>query len=181
MRARAFAVGVISVVSTLAMSSGVLSAPAGLDGAATAGQLATADRLHPPKPTAPARSAAQQVVDQLNIHRALHGLPAMHLDPLLSMAAQHHSEDQARMGRMSHVGSDRSTMAQRVNRTGFAWRALAENVAFGYPDANSVMIAWMDSPGHRRNNLSANTHVGAALALSATGTPYWTLVFGTPR
>lgn len=84
------------------------------------------------------------------------------------------------MRRMSHTGSDGSTMVQRIDRVGFPWRSAAENVAYGYPSATAVMGAWMNSTGHRRNILSSNTHIGVGLAYGADGLPYWTQVFATP-
>ena len=84
------------------------------------------------------------------------------------------------MRRMSHTGSDGSTMVQRIDRVGFPWRSVAENVAYGYASAAAVMTGWMNSSGHRRNILSSNTHIGVGLAYGSDGLPYWTQVFATP-
>ncbi len=97
------------------------------------------------------------------------------------IAAQRHSEDQANRGQMSHTGGDGSNLAGRVDRVGYDWGRLAENVAFGFPDVASVMDGWMASDGHRRNILSAHTEFGVGLAYGADGRPYWTQVFGSPR
>lgn len=82
---------------------------------------------------------------------------------------------------MSHTGSDGSTLAVRVDRVGYGWRSVAENVAAGYPDAAGVMAGWMASDGHRGNILSANVDLGVGLAYGADGRPYWTQVFAAPR
>ena len=81
---------------------------------------------------------------------------------------------------MTHTGSDGSTVAVRVDRVGYGWRSLAENVAFGYTDVSAVMAGWMASDGHRRNILSSNTHLGLGVAAGADGRLYWTQVFATP-
>jgi uncharacterized protein YkwD len=117
---------------------------------------------------------------RVNAERASRGLAPMRYDDRLVLAAQRHSDDQARSGRMSHTGSDGSNVAVRVDRVGYSWRSLAENVAYGYPDVEAVMAGWMESEGHRRNILSANVHIGVGLAIGADGLPYWTQVFGTP-
>jgi len=81
---------------------------------------------------------------------------------------------------MSHTGGDGSTLAVRIDRIGYSWSRLGENVAYGFPDAASVVAAWMTSPGHRANILSVNTQFGLGIALGVDGLPYWTQVFGTP-
>lgn len=119
-----------------------------------------------------------QMLCLVNSERAKQGLPAMGLDALLTRAAQAHSDDQARMNSMSHTGSDGSDPGKRVTRTGFNWRSVAENVAYGYPDSNTCMTAWMNSPGHRANILGNCEMFGSAVAYSGS-TPYYTQNFGT--
>jgi uncharacterized protein YkwD len=160
----------------------VQGTPAALDSAAGSGQLRRAVRLNPPKPPPPPAVVPQQVVlDLVNAERAAHNLAPMVVDARLQLAAQRHSEDQAAMRRMSHVGSDGSSMVQRIDRVGFPWRSAAENVAVGFSTPQSVMAAWMNSPGHRTNILSANTHIGVGLATGSDGRIYWTQVFGALR
>ena len=105
----------------------------------------------------------------------------MRMDSRLNQAAQLHSQDQAARKTMSHVGSDGSRAGDRITRAGYAWRSWGENVAAGYGTAESVMAAWMNSPGHRANILSGNTEIGLGLAYASNGVPYWTQVFATPR
>ena len=105
----------------------------------------------------------------------------MSVDQRLTNAAQAHSADQAARDTMSHTGSDGSNAGTRISRQGYGWRAWAENVAMGYPDGASVTTAWMNSPGHRANILSASvTQIGVGLAYAADGSPYWTQVFAAP-
>ena len=119
----------------------------------------------------------RDMLERVNAERSVSGLTPMLLDDRLVLAAQRHSDDQARRGRMSHTGSDGSTVTARVDRVGYNWRSIAENVAYGYPDAAAVMAGWMASDGHRRNILSANVDLGVGLAYGADGRPYWTQVF----
>lgn len=154
-----------------------------IDGPARTVGFQQAARLDPPKPTA---SAQQQVLDLVNAQRAAHGLPALAFDARLELAAQRHSEDQAANpgmwspGRSPHTGSDGSSLGQRVDRVGFPWRLVAENVAYGYSTPAAVMNGWMNSSGHKANILrSGVTHIGIGLAYASNGTPYWTQVFAT--
>ena len=139
----------------------------------------------PPAPTPPVAKVgggvSAQVVQLANAERAKAGLGALTVDNRLAAAAAGHSTDQATMNRMDHTGSDGSSMTDRINASGFRWRALGENVAVGYQDAASVMTGWMNSAGHRKNILTAGfTVIGVAAAASADGTYYWTMDLGTP-
>jgi len=57
---------------------------------------------------------------------------------------------------MGHHGSDGSEAGDRVRRAGYVWRTVGENVAAGQPDAETVVKAWLDSPGHCENIMSPN-------------------------
>jgi len=128
----------------------------------------------------PVASLLSDVLERVNAERSDRGLAPLTYDDRLVLAAQRHSDDQALRGQMSHTGGDGSTLAVRIDRVGYSWSRLGENVAFGFPDAASVVAAWMASDGHRRNILSTNTQFGLGLAFAADGRPYWTQVFGSP-
>jgi uncharacterized protein YkwD len=58
---------------------------------------------------------------------------------------------------------------------------VAENIAAGQKDIESVVDSWMRSMGHRSNILSKTfTNIGCGYAVSKNGTPYWCVCFGTP-
>lgn len=128
-------------------------------------------------PVTPALASADSYVDQaLNAQRAAHGVHPVQRHSLLMAAAEAHARDMARGGFMSHRGSDGSTVAQRVKRAGFCYRAVNENIAMGFRDPAQVMKGWYNSPGHRRNALSQKvTHYGFAAVDRA-----WVLVMGSP-
>ena len=98
----------------------------------------------------------------------------------LEWAASHHSREMATARYMSHVGYGRSGPDDRIYWAGYnpsdGW---AENVAYGYGSPYSVVRAWMDSPGHRRNILNCDFRsLGVGVARSPDGTLYWTQNFG---
>jgi uncharacterized protein YkwD len=69
----------------------------------------------------------------------------------------------------------------RAAYVGYKYSWLGENIAFNYPDDNSVMIAWMNSPEHRANILNPNfTQIGVGIAYDSKGEPYYTQDFGAP-
>jgi len=122
----------------------------------------------------------RSLLDAHNKERAAEELPPLTLDPKLTEAAQAHAADMAGRGEMSHEGGDGSTPAGRVKRAGYHYLRTAENVAAGQPDVASVVAAWMDSPGHRKNILGDFAQMGAAKVEDGEGRPYWSVSFGTP-
>lgn len=134
---------------------------------------------------APSGSVAQQVVDLVNQQRAAAGVAPLAMHLALNSAAQRMSNDMAAHDTMypagqsrPHIGSDGTTAGQRIAAAGYAWRAWAENIAAGQPDAASVVQGWMSSAGHRTNILNPGyTDIGVGLAYSASGVPYWTQDF----
>jgi hypothetical protein len=79
-------------------------------------------------------------------------------------------------GFFGHESPDGGTLVQRLTDAGYlgdddAW-VVGENIGWGQASlatARSMVTAWMNSPGHRENLLSADyTQVGLGLAL---GTP----------
>jgi uncharacterized protein YkwD len=143
----------------------------------------TEETAPPPPPPAPKvdTSVAGRVVALVNAQRAAAGLGPVSANGALINAAARHSKDQAANDKMSHTGSDGSTMAQRCSAAGYGWSALGENVAAGYGSSESVMNGWMNSAGHRANILNPRfVHIGVAVAYAADGTPYWTMDLGAP-
>jgi uncharacterized protein YkwD len=97
----------------------------------------------------------------LNGERADRGLAPLALNPQLSAGAGAYAQDLVAGSYFSHTGRDGSDLRTRVARTGYlrhdrAW-ALGENLAWGtgsLATPGSIMVAWMNSPGHRDNILN---------------------------
>ena len=137
-----------------------------------------------PLPPTPAINVEQAQADLVKAHndiRSSEGEAALVISDKLTAAAVAHSEDMAKGEFMSHRGSDWSSTATRINRTGYKWRAIAENVAGDYRTVKAVMDAWMKSLGHRRNILGSYHDIGVAVRIGKNGQAYWTTVFGTPE
>ena len=100
----------------------------------------------------------------------------------LNSAAQVHSSDMARTRRMSHTGSNGSSMGQRATQAGYQWRAIAENVAAGQKTPNDVVQAWLKSPGHCANIMNSNYQDGGVSAVRGSNNVlYWTMLYGRQR
>lgn len=99
----------------------------------------------------------------------------------LGSSASAHSSDMAGRNTLSHTGSNGSTSGSRVTAAGYAWSAVAENVAWNYTSVDAVMAAWLASDGHCANLMNPNIrHVGAACVAATNGSFYWTLDLAAP-
>lgn len=135
-------------------------------------------------------SLDQQILDLVNERRSQAGLAPLQWSTSLAVGADVHSRNMASMAAvvgpsaaMSHLllGVNAPTLGSRADIAGYDYRALGENVAYGYASAAAVVDAWMNSPGHRANILSTSyTQIGIAVAYSAHGLPYYTQFFGSP-
>ncbi|MFO0909544.1 MAG: CAP domain-containing protein [Isosphaeraceae bacterium] len=138
-------------------------------------------RRQPAGPRPDPRVAFQGLVEAHNRERTRRGRKPLELDSRLAAAAQGHANEMARRRWMSHRGADGSSPATRIERVGYAYSRVAENVAFGQYTLDELMGDWMRSPGHRRNILGSFYAIGTGYATDANGKPYWCVTFGTPR
>ena len=129
-------------------------------------------------------SVAADIVRHTNDARARNGLPALGTSAKLMEAARLHAEQMAAAQRASHniSGARYPTMQDRISAVSYSYLEIAENVAWNQRSAQEVVAGWMTSRGHRANMLDpAFTEMGAAMARSSRGEPYWIQVFGRPR
>ena len=97
--------------------------------------------------------------------RQMPPVPPLSWNNQLAQAARRHANDMHNNDFFDHRGSDGSSMSGRVSAAGYAWRSVAENIAWGYPDVSSVVQGWKDSAGHCENMMSGDyAEMGAAKA-----------------
>ncbi len=122
---------------------------------------------------------ATEVIVLTNAERASAGLPPLAGDPLLTHAAQAHSDDMVKRAFYSHTSPDGGEPWHRAAAAGSTRRAIGENIACGQRSPAEVVRGWMDSPGHRANILKAGfTHLGIGFAGGGAAGTYWTQLFG---
>lgn len=100
--------------------------------------------------------AVADLLARINRERVSRGLVPLALNGKLTQAAQDHANDMAASGKLSHTGSDGSTVFDRIGRRGYGayhWgRKAGENWAW-YHDTAAAMSMWMNSRPHRENIL----------------------------
>ena len=139
------------------------------------------------------RSAGQRVLERVNQTRAMrrncgstvfNAARPVSWNAALADASRLHSESMARYNYFSHKGQDGSSPAQRVEKSGYRYRATGENLAGGQLNPEDAMAAWINSPAHCANLMNpAFTEMGAAFAIDGKSKMgvYWTQLFAAPR
>ncbi|MEK3758980.1 CAP domain-containing protein [Paenibacillus sp. FSL R7-0337] len=103
-----------------------------------------------------ASSYTQQVVALVNKERAAAGLaPVSALDSLNKVAAAK-AADMRSNNYFSHTSPTYGSPFDMMSAFGITYKAAGENIAMGQKTPQEVMTAWMNSPGHKANILSAN-------------------------
>lgn len=124
---------------------------------------------------------AEQLLAYLNAARARFGLPPMSYSFELSAAAQAHVLDKARFPDNPHVGTDGTTAAERLLRSGYRGGYAGEATAWGFSDPREAVEFWVNSDSHRPlilNQLGTEVGIGYAEDYSSKNVWHWTAEFG---
>ena len=123
-------------------------------------------------------SYEQKVVELVNVERTKAGLPALKMDSAISNVARTKSKDMAVNNYFAHQSPTYGSAGDMLTKYGIRWSAWGENIASGQRTPESVVTAWMNSPGHKANIMSTNfSKIGVGYATNSNGTPYWTQMF----
>lgn len=123
-----------------------------------------------------------QIASLINQERAKAGLPALSINPLLTNAAQAHAADMACSSRISHTGSDGSSVYSRVIAAGYS-PSYVEEIIYGGGGPQAAMTWWMNDQIHRDAILKArSTEMGVGYAYFSNGSygDYIVVVFASP-
>lgn len=125
------------------------------------------------------------LVDLTNHDRVEEDLHALSVNPVLVAAAQAKANDMAENGYFAHVSPDGIDPWHWFGLVGYEYASAGENLAVNFSDSENVEEAWMNSPAHRANILSAKfTEIGIATAVGeykGKKTTFVVQMFGTPR
>jgi uncharacterized protein YkwD len=128
-----------------------------------------------------AGATESRIFDLINAERRHQGLRPLVFNAQLNQMARIQAQNMAYYQKMAHVlpNATLPTLGDRAHYVGYTFGRIAENVALGYPNAETVVEGWMNSRGHRQNILDAGVvETGIAVARSVTGGLYYCQVFG---
>jgi len=105
----------------------------------------------------PAQAGGDQggaVLNQINATRAANGCGPVAFNPQLTASAARQANDMLANGVQGHIGSDGSTVAQRVKDAGYVSYTKIGEIVFwsagpGATPATAAVAWWMTSPRHR--------------------------------
>ncbi|MDR2530665.1 MAG: CAP domain-containing protein [Oscillospiraceae bacterium] len=122
-----------------------------------------------------------RVLELVNEERAERGLdPLIWSDDAYNAALIRAAEV---LQSFSHTRTNNTQFSTVFAEVGIRYTYAAENIAYGYTSAESVVEAWMNSAGHRANILSTNVkYMAVAVRVGGTYSPAWAQEFysGTP-
>lgn len=124
-------------------------------------------------------TAVYQILSGINAARISNGLTPYALNPLLTQAAQVHSEYQRDTGQVTHDGPGGSRALDRVLAVGYPAVRANENIYAGMGGPDQAVNWWLGSTaGHVQNILhTVMREVGIGAAPNADGLTYYTVVF----
>ena len=144
-------------------------------------QIANPDLIYPgqvltiPTTDSSVLSYEKEVVRLVNEIRVRNGLKELTYNWELSRVARYKSQDMKDNTYFSHTSPVYGTPFQMMKNFGIAYKSAGENIARGHKNAQAVVNAWMNSPGHRANILNSSyTHIGVGYVSSGG---YWTQMF----
>jgi uncharacterized protein YkwD len=93
------------------------------------------------------------------------GLPPLSRNSLLDAIASERADDMLRKQYFAHFSPSGEGAPDVAQKTGYHYQHLAENIAMGhFQNDEKAVIAWMQSPGHRKNILSDEcSEIGVAV------------------
>jgi uncharacterized protein YkwD len=161
-----------------------LAAPAGA-------QAHAQDAACPGADVVPAAGNLTQVASAtlclLNDERDAAGLHPLTVAQGLTQPSASYSARMVSENFFAHVAPDGATLTDRLEAGGYIepdgdW-TVGENIAWGQGDistARSIMIAWMNSPGHRENILTPEfSEVGIGIVPGTPGDTSWGATYTT--
>ena len=138
-------------------------------------------RPSPRSSASPRTTLEGRIFDLINAERRHQGLPGLEYNAQLDEMAKIQAENMAHFQKMAHVipQAKLPTLVDRARAVGYPYSRIAENVALGYPTAETVVQGWMNSRGHRENILNREVvETGIAIMRSRDGGLYYCQVFG---
>jgi uncharacterized protein YkwD len=123
----------------------------------------------------------------VNEQRAAHRLSGLRVNPKLSSASSGYSQRMVAQAFFAHEAPDGTTLVERLTSAGYLnggddW-VVGENIGWGQGPLStprSMVNAWMNSTGHRRNILAADyAEIGLGLAVGTPADATWGATYTT--
>ncbi len=124
-----------------------------------------------------ARMQEQKMLNLLNQDRKNNGLAPLTWDEDLAQAARLKSADMRVQGYFAHESPTYGSARQMLTNLGYRYKGAGENIAH-HATVEKAQAAFLSSPGHRRNIMSANWEkIGVGVVFDEDGFVFVTQLF----
>lgn len=107
----------------------------------------------------------QEVINLINEARLAEGLSPLAFNTKLDVAAQRKANDMVARGYFNHDTPDGQKFWNVIKAAGYNYRRAGENLAVHFESVDVLVNAWLNSPGHRYNIMTASfTDTGIGIA-----------------
>lgn len=118
-----------------------------------------------PAPNLAAAVLPGSVIALTNEERGDKGLGSLKASALLNRAAQLKADDMAAKSYYAHISPDGTQPPAWLNKVGYRFQIMGENLVIDRTSSEQVVSAWMGSPSHRENLLNPQfTEIGIGIA-----------------
>lgn len=101
--------------------------------------------------------SVENIVDATNAQRVAEGVPPLKINTKLIASAKKKVEDMIARHYFEHVSPDGKSVADLGSEAQYDYIIMGENLALGgFINAEDLVSAWMNSPGHRANIVNKN-------------------------
>lgn len=100
-----------------------------------------------------------------NREREAYDAPELHVNELLTQAAELKAQDMAAKGYFAHTSPEGHSPWYWLQQVGYKYSSAGENLAVNFYDSEDVDQAWMNSPTHKANIIKKDyTEIGIGVA-----------------
>jgi uncharacterized protein YkwD len=124
--------------------------------------------------------AAGEVVERINDARAEEKLPALGVSSRLARVARETAEEWAEKDEIDQ-SQGAPDISEKIKRAGYAFRELNQSFASGPETAEELVKTMIENEQRVGSIFGKHRHVGVGYATAEDGTPYWIVIFGSPR
>lgn len=134
-----------------------------------------------PWPELSQESASTELISALNQARTKEKKRTLKRQATLERIAIKHAKEIAAADELNHDSDDGSGPAKQLEKAGYRFRKLAQELFSGEYDSKVIVDTWLNEAIHRDNVLGDFTDVGVGYATTPKGIPYWCIILTKPR
>ncbi|HXJ98503.1 MAG TPA: CAP domain-containing protein [Gelidibacter sp.] len=122
----------------------------------------------------PAKEIELEILELINSYRISEDLSPLNNLSIIKSVAFTHTDYMVSVNQVSHDNfyKRKTSLVENVSAT-----KVTENVAYAYSSAQSVVNAWLDSPGHRANIEGDFTDFEISAEMNSEGKWFFTNIF----